>query len=532
MSPPIADDPFPDCEAPATPTGGFDDGIDESGVEFVHQVDKSFLSDPEDFTMPLAFTVGAGVVAADLDRDGAVDLAFPQTVGANEVWWGIGDGTFTRGDPGGLALPEKLSTGMSAADYDGDGDLDLTVTFLNGTALIRLDSDRQFTDVTESVGIAGGTGWGGTPSWGDYNGDGYLDLYEGRHSTAVYEDDSVDPAADLLWSNEAGLFTLSSADRPGAGGPEGAWLHGVWEDLDADGDLDLLQVNDFGDVAANSAVWRNDQVGADGLWQWTDQASTGGVGVLRAPMGAAVRDFDGDGWADLWLSDIGGFNLYRSLGPFSWIEAGSVWAGSDPHSITDTSWSVVDIDIAGFGRPAVVVTYGPLPAEPGDPGHDPNQPDRFYVQEQAAGEQPRFVDRADTVFPSAEDGNSRGVGLGDLNNDGVPDLVIGHIAGPPSILIGRCTTARRLVVELRDLETANRFGVGARVTVEAGGLSQTQTVRAGGRGTFSGSDPVLFFGLGVAEVTDQITVVWPNNGAIQTVERLCSHCRVVIQRED
>ena len=521
---------FPECEDPGPAAGQFIDGLASSGVSFEHTTDSEFLLDPEDFTLPLAFTIGAGLVSADLDRDGNVDLVFAQTVGPNEVYWGLGDGKFEDGDPGALALEDELSTSLSAADFDGDGDLDLAVAFLDGMALLRLDEERLFVDVTEEVGLDAGLGWAGTPSWADYDHDGDLDLYEGRHSTAVYEDETIDAAADHLWRNDAGHFQDDTSTFPFPNGLDGAWLHGVWEDFNLDGSIDLLQVNDFGDTSANTFLWSNEGPSTDGTWQWTDKIPNSGLGVLVAPMGSAVRDFDGDGWPDLWFSDIGKISLFQSLGPWSWVESHLTWASSSSHVLSDISWSVVDIDLAGNGKPAVVVTYGPLPSEDTDPGFDPEQPDRFFVQEQMPGEDIHFVDRAADVFPTTQDGNSRGVGLSDLNSDGVPDLVIGHIGDPPSILIGRCNESRRAVIELHDPTSHNRFGIGARVTIEADGELQTQTVRAGGRGTYSGSDPALFFGMSASKRIDTLTVTWPDSGEVQTLENLCSHCRITVTR--
>lgn len=523
-------EPFPECSDSGSPSGQFIDGLASSGVSFVHSVDKLWPFEPNDFTTPLAFTIGAGVVSADLDRDGNVDLVFAQTVGPNEVWWGRGDGEFEAGDPGDLALEEEWSSSLSAADFDGDGDLDLAVAFLDGMALLRLDEQRQFVDVTDASGVDGGTGWAGTLSWGDYDHDGDLDLYEGRHSTAVYDPDIVEAAPDHFWENQAGLFTDAVSSFPFPNGQDGAWLHGVWQDFDLDGTLDLLQVNDFGQTSANTFLWSNEGPSEGNSWQWSDKAPDSGLGMLAFPMGAAVRDFDGDGWVDLWFSDIGKVSLFRSLGPWSWIESSLTWAGSSTHVLSDISWSVVDIDLGGNGRPSVLVTYGPLPSEEDDPGFDAHQPDRFFVQEQSLGEDIAFVDRSEQVFPATQDGNSRGVGLADLNSDGVPDLVIGHIGDPPSILLGRCNEAHRVVVDLDDPTTANRFGVGARVDVEADGKQQTQTVRAGGRGTYSGSDPVLFFGLGAATRIEQLTITWPDNGEVQVLENLCSHCRISVTR--
>jgi hypothetical protein len=524
--------PFPDCEDPGPAAGQLTDGLSPSGVSFEHAVDMEFLFDPEDFTLPLAFTIGAGLVSADLDRDGNVDLVFAQTVGPNEIYWGLGDGTFEEGEAGALALAEELSTSLSAADFDGDGDLDLAVAFLDGMALLRLDEDRQFVDVTEEVGLEAGPGWAGTPSWGDYDHDGDLDLYEGRHSSAVYEDETIDAAPDHLWRNDGGSFRDEISTFPFPNGLDGAWLHGVWEDFDLDGTIDLLQVNDFGDTSVNTFLWSNEGAGPNDAWQWENKLSGSGIGLLVAPMGSAVRDFDGDGWPDLWFSDIGKISLFQSLGPWSWVESHLTWASSSSHVLSDVSWSVVDIDLAGNGKPSVLVTYGPLPSEKSDPGFDPNQPDRFFVQEQLPGEEIDFVDRAEEVFPTTQDGNSRGVGLSDLNADGVPDLVIGHIGGPPSILIGRCNQSHRTVIELHDPTSNNRFGIGARVTVEAREGQQTQTVRAGGRGTYSGSDPVLFFGMESSKRIDTLTVTWPDNGQVQTLENLCSHCRITVTRSE
>ncbi len=244
-------------------------------------------------------------------------------------------------------------------------------------------------------------------------------------------------------------------------------------------------------------------------------------------MGVAVRDFDGDGLVDLWFSDIGGSPIYRSIGPWQWVDVGLVWAPEASHTSSDISWSVVDIDLDGDGRPGVLITYGPLPCnEFEEPDCDYQQRDRYYAR---VGEGMRFEEQA-VVWPSVQDGNSRGVGLGDFDGDGVPDVLIGHVRQPPSLLFVRCTANGRLVVRLRDEGSANRFGIGARVEIEIGASKQDQSMVAGGRGTYSGSDPVLFFGLGAAEVVDRVTVHWPG-GDTQVVEPVCAGCELLVVRE-
>ena len=527
VDPPVDDDDgtdpgYPACESPVAAPGGWTDGLPGSGVGFTHYAPEELLFDDEDFTLPLAFTVSAGVVSADLDQDGAVDLYFPQTEGDNALYWGNGDGTFQLANPGDAAVTGELASSASAADFDGDGDLDLAVMMLHGIRLLRLDG-RTFTDVTDALGISQADGTAGTPSWADFDGDGDLDLYEGRHALAVYSDLDIDAAPDRLWRNDGDTFTNVVSDFPLVAG-DGAWLHGVWDDFDGDGDLDLFHVNDFGDADVNSFLWENGGP-AGGGWSWTDRLPASGAGVMQAPMGALVRDLNGDGLLDLWISGLGETVIYRALSAWEFVDATIAWAPAMSHVISDVSWSVVDVDLDGDGVPGVLIVYGPLPSEPDDPGFDPLQPDRFFVGDPTNG----YVDRGAAVFPAPQDGDSRGVGLSDMNADGVPDLVIGHVNGAPSLLLGRCTANRRLVVHLRDPTSRNRFAIGARVTVQAGGATQVQTLRAGGRGTYSGSDPVLFFGMGAADVAT-VTVRWPD-GVEQVLADACAHCRLTVTRE-
>ncbi len=247
---------LPVCDDPVDAPGGFRDGLSGSGVDFQHTSDDAFLLTEGDFLMPTAESLSAGVVAADFDQDGSVDLYLPQLVGDGAVYWGRGDGTFEAGAPGDAALSELICTGASAADFDGDGDLDLAVQCLAAFRLLELQG-RDFVDVTEAYGIAAGPGWGGTPSWGDFDGDGDLDLYEGRQATAVYSNTEVDPAPDALWRNDGDVFVDVIDELPFPEDEDGLWLHGRFEDFDRDGDVDIFHVNDFGDVSTHSLLWEN-----------------------------------------------------------------------------------------------------------------------------------------------------------------------------------------------------------------------------------------------------------------------------------
>lgn len=525
--------PHPPCADPASPPGELLDGLGGSGVDFLHVTDPDFTDDNQDLLSAFADVVTTGVVAADLDGDGLVDLYFTNTVGANALYWGLGGGAFEAATAHGAELDEWQSGLANAADQDGDGLLDLLVGGRDHLRLFRNRGDRTFEDVTTAVGLVEPMGWAGGAAWADWDEDGDLDLFAGGYTdwvdtngTTFWDATSV---TNRLYRNDDGVFSDQTASFGVQNDEDGAVLHAVWRDLDRDGDTDLLQVNDFGDLLTNTRLWRNDGPNGDG-WAFSEMALASGLGYLGAPMGAMVRDLDGDGLDDLWLSDFGDFNIYQGLLEWSWVDVSLAWSPTVVLESDDTHWSILDVDLDGDGVPGVYVAFGPIPfIFTGEIPTYPDQWDRFLVATSDQFGEFHFVEVQDEVFPDPMDGLSRAVAKADLNADGVPDLVIPHVGEPPSLLLGRCTDNERLVVQLEDFDNPNRTAVGARVTVQRGDLRITQEVSAGGRGTFSGSEPVLFYGLGPAGDPARVTVQWPRGGT-EVFDGICPHCRVTIRR--
>lgn len=513
---------LPEC---ADPVQGprFSDALPESGVGFVHDAGIALPPGADSSLEDFVAEMSAGVVSADLDRDGHADLLFTQLSGLPELYWGRGDGRFDGPDAAAFVdAPPSLGAGASAADFDGDGLLDLALGALGRLVVLHNRGDRRFEDVTDELGFSQHPGIVAALTWSDPDQDGDLDLFVGRH---VVSGDPVSgqivAGRSQLWRNDVGGFTDASAGLNYPGGDGGVALHARWSDLDGDGDVDLVQANDLGPWHTNSMLLEN-----GGDLAFTDRLDEAGLPLLEAPMGMAVRDLDGDGLKDLWFSSFGPHEIFRAEAPWSYVGVSLVWGAELPPERLWTSWSVVDVDVDGDGRPSLLTTYGPLQVQPPDaPGQPPGEP---------LAEQPDLLltgpdwSPDPEAFPSAQIANSRGVGLADFNEDGVPDVVIGHVGGPPSLLLGRCTAARRLVVRLVDPSSYNRFAIGAEVTVEGGGASQVQEVVAGGRGTFSGSEPELFFGVGDAELVD-LVVRWPD-GEEDRFEALSSGGRVTIER--
>ena len=261
---------------------------------------------------------GMGVAVGDYDNDGDLDL-FVTTFGPDTLYRNNGDGTFTdvTGEAG--VSDSFWSTSATFFDYDRDGDLDLFVAnyldfTLAGTKsctdtlgapdycgprlyhpvpdrLYRNDGHGRFTNVTETAGISKADGAGLGVVAGDYNGDGWLDLYVANDATP-----------NQLWINQHdGTFRddglLSGVALNAAGNPEGSM--GIASgDFDRDGDEDLFVTNIIGETFA---LYKN-----DGAGNFEDVRVPAGLAAPTAGstgFGTEWFDYDNDGWLDLFVAN-------------------------------------------------------------------------------------------------------------------------------------------------------------------------------------------------------------------------------------
>jgi len=512
--------PLAPCDQVAEPGWDVSDELD-----FVHQI-----ADPQSHSMTeperILRSTGAGVASADLNGDGHLDLVFTSQVGGNQVFAGLGDGSFEAIGGTGLELPQGNWISIAIADFDGDGLLDVTLGGLEDLRILRANGEFQFTDLTDELGVQASSGIATALTWADFDGDLDLDLYAGWAPLVDFAQ-MHDPGAgtDSLWRQDTEGFTDIGASFAREGNTDGFVFDAKWRDFDDDGDLDLLLLHDFGEQH-NSELWENR--GPEGeSWSWFDRLPDSGIGILWAPMGSVVKDLNGDGLDDLWISDKGDNRLFQQIAPWSYVDVGSAWGQNVPSEIGHVSWSVLTLDPLSSGQPGVYVGYGPLESG-GDDHHFPeDQPDRFWLPPDEASAAPIF-EASDHLISGTLAGNARGAVRGDINGDGLADLVISNIGQGATILQSRCTDNPRLVVELLDHASPNQRAVGARVSVRAGEQLQTETVSGGGRGTHSSSEGALFFGLGAAEEAS-LTVRWPD-GEQTLFETDCINCRLQVIR--
>ena len=294
--------------------------------------------------------MGAGGAWGDYDDDGNPDLYVGDRIGPNKLFHNLGGGLGfddVAGDYGVDALAGD-STGALWGDYDNDGDQDLYVLNRGDNIMFRNDGDDGsggwlFTDVTAALGVEC-FGRSAAAVYGDYDNDGWLDLYVGNHHYGMcIPPSSGDPnREDCLLHNEDGpgserVFSDKADSFFGQGVLDTTLNHSAgFFDYDDDDDLDLLVVNEKmqGDsTLQGNFLWRNDGPGGPGGWSWTDVTSAAGVTQATHPMGLAIGDYNNDSLLDYALTDVGANRLYHNNGDATFTnraQAAGVARGTDP----------------------------------------------------------------------------------------------------------------------------------------------------------------------------------------------------------
>ena len=239
----------------------------------------------------------AGITVADVDNDGFYDIFIPDGV-ESKLFHNLGNGKFEDiTAKSGLSGLDGVSVALFA-DYDNDGYKDLFVSrTFKPNQLFHNNRDGTFTDVTKKSGI-GEDCCTTVASWGDYDNDGYLDLYVGRYldpresiPTTFYARNGL--PNQLYHNNHDGTFT-NVTEKAGVG-EIGLCLGSVWGDYNDDGYPDLYVVNDFG----RKTLYRNNKNGT-----FTDVTVAAGTLAYGAGMSASFADYDNDGKLDIYATNI------------------------------------------------------------------------------------------------------------------------------------------------------------------------------------------------------------------------------------
>ena len=492
----------------------FEDVAAGAGIDFV--LETRLHPDPR-----LPEIVAGGGAAADFDGDGRLDLYLVQATGAggNRLYRNLGDWRFQDvTDASGAADADRFGMGAATGDIDGDGDLDLYVTNLGRDTLLRNDGGMRFTDITEAAGL-GQTGFGASAAFFDADGDGDLDLFVTNYVDWT-EDRELDcrratgepdycaparyerPSRDVLYRNDGdGTFTNVS-ESSGIASAAGTGLGVAAFDADGDGRLDLFVAND----GMPDHLWMN-----RGGMVFEEVAARAGCdrdlsGVAKAGMGVAIEDVDDDGDPDVLVCNLGGEtdSFHRNEGGrFVDVTSRSGLAAAT-RRYTRFGLAFLDVDLDG--RLDLYAATGRVGV--GGVTYDPNDPYAEPDLLMLGGEDGRFrAVEADEGFESPVR-TSRGLVVGDFDDDGRQDLVVID-REKPTRLLRNIATARSPWIGFDVRDDHGAPAIGARITITLPDRTLTRWVRTDSS-YLCARDPRVQVGLGVGATSPEIEVRWPD----------------------
>lgn len=485
---------------------------------------------------------GGGVAFLDYNHDGLLDIFAVQggpVPGAgtpagrfstrNVLYRNDGDGTFTDVTrEAGLDVQTGYGQGVSVADYDNDGWPDIYVTAYGGNHLFHNNGNGTFQEVTQKAGLGPSASpeassvdsWATSSAWADYDNDGHLDLYVCHYCrwsvpldppNGMRQENNGNPApvlyepthSRLYHNNGDGTFTDVTV-RAGLSELRGKSLSAAWIDYDEDGWLDLFVAND---TMPNFLLHNN----RDGTF--TNRAAAAGValspsGLTTASMGIGIFDYRNEGREDIFVSNFSGEpkTVWHNAG------RGVFEDGVQKTRIAATNRRYLgfgvecfDYDLDGF--PDVIVGNGHVVSRMSETNAD----GETYAQSQQLLHNERdgtFVEDlrslGDLVLPRV----TRGLAVGDYDNDGDVDVLMVSQAGPLQLYRNDGGNRNHWITFRLEGVHSNRDAVGARVTVNTEDGRQTQWVK-GGSSYCSHSDLRLTFGLGRGTKIRALEIRWP-----------------------
>lgn len=528
------------CEAPVDRSGNepmqkvwFMEESKHRGVDFIHQSghrEKHLL--PE--------ITGSGVALTDVNGDGWLDIYFVQSgslleedAQPNQLFLNLGDGQFEKcRNANGLA-DRGYGMGVAAGDYDNDGDNDIFVTNVGENKMFRNNGAGLFADVTDESGL-GDTQWGTSAAFLDLDRDGDLDLYHANylHWKLEIELDCFGsgvltycppinyqaPAIDRMFRNNGGGRFTDVTRQAGINASFGNGFGVVGADFDHNGYIDVFVANDL----TVNQLWMNQ----GDLW-FVDESMTRGSGVdgfgtAKAGMGVVSSDPDQDGDFDILVVNLTGESdsFFRNEGTHFTDSTSEI--GLSAPSRRYTRFGVVMADFDNDGQLDLYEANGgvsPVDLGAEDIYAEPNTlfrglPDgRFEEVEPHGGTLESLVH------------TSRGVGIGDLDNDGGLDLVVVNRDSRAYVLMNRYSN-RGNWIAFRLLNQHGSDAIGAVITLIRDDHRVYGSVQPEGS-YLSSNDPRVHFGLGSAESVEDVRVLWPtgeieefgdfNNGSFVTL---------------
>jgi enediyne biosynthesis protein E4 len=499
----------------------------KSGITWVH-------NNAHSSERHLPETVGAGCAFLDYDNDGWMDIYLvnsgsadfftPPTTLKNALYRNNHDGTFTDVTEKAGVAAGTFGMGVAAADYDGDGWVDLCVTSYGRNILYHNNGNGTFNDVTERVGVAA-YGWSTCAVWFDYDNDGKLDLFV---SSFVSYDKTLNvlctddikrtyyciprpykPRPSYLFHNNGNGTFLDVSKESGIANSPGKSFGVVATDVNNDGLMDLFVAND----TVPNFLFIN-----KGSGKFEESGLVAGVGFsatgkARSGMGVDAVDYDNDGWQDLFVANIEleFFSLYRNQRDLTFTdEPGEI----GPATQFSSGWGLRFFDYDNDGNPDLFLVNGHPDdlVEMRNPRVKYREPLLLFRNTGAAFE--NVSAQSGSVFK--EHFSGRGMATGDFDNDGDLDVLIANNGEAPALLRNDGGNRNNWIgLELVGKQS-NPAGTGAVIRWQAGTLKRSRLKTAGGS-YLASHDPREILGLGRSARVDYVEVRWPS-GKVDTLK--------------
>jgi hypothetical protein len=527
-----------DVSSHAPPFGSFVDVTKKLGIRFKQEASptsRKYL--PE--------TMGSGVALFDYDNDGRLDIflangariddptpkgTIPQKDGPahwNRLYHQKPDGTFEDVTAKAGLAGTGYSTGVAVGDYDNDGFDDLFVAGFGHSTLYHNNGDGTFTDVTARAGVAG-SGWATSAAWVDYDNDGRLDLVVARYMDWDFDEiycghreegfrsychpDLFKPVSVLLYHNEGSGKFIQVAEKAGMGKPaKGLGL--AIADYDHDGWVDIMLAND----SIPEYLFHNKGNGTFEEIGVVSGVGLDGSGATFAGMGVDFEDYNNDGWPDVIITNLANqkYALYKNAGDGT-FDYTSLTTGLGAISLLHSAWGVrfMDYDNDGWKDLFMVQSHVMDTIQTNEPHLRYRESPLLLWNERGA----KFLDvssQSGDVF--AQKWAARGMAVGDIDNDGLVDVVVTENNGPARVLRNETRTHNHWLTLSLVGTKSNKDGIGARIklTTDAGDQYATVTTSSSYQ---SSSDKRAHFGLGSAG-SAKVEVRWPS-GIEQTLRNV------------
>lgn len=499
---------------------------------------------------------GAGCAFVDFNRDGFLDVVlvqsggpFPRKTGSGTerthpaLFKNKGDGTFaniTRGS--GLDNDLGYGQGIAVGDYDNDGFDDLYITGYGGNTLLRNENGSgQFRDVTKIAGVGDtetGARYATSSAFGDFDNDGFLDLYVCHYSPWTPENnvvcktakgaddyctpDALDTDVHRLYRNTGKGTFVDVTQKSGIGKKKGHGLGVVWLDYDDDGDSDIFVSNDLNP----QFLWRN-----NGNSTFTEVAEETGTAFDRdaghlAGMGIGVGDYNNSGRESLFVTNFHDQpnTLFRNMGGGLFEDASMEANVALPH-MKFVAFGCDFLDYDADGWKDLIVANGHVVMSVAETTEGVTYKERKQLfRNNGTG---RFVEvlagQGDLEIPTV----SRGLATGDYDNDGRVDFLVMNQHDPAQLFHNENKSANRWISFKTVGTKSNRNGYGAKITVRAGTKRYFGEVR-GSSSYLSSGDSRAYFGLGEGvENVDSVTVKWPS-GTVDKIAALPANASYIL----